>query len=232
MGNMRLIPAVVLLVPFLLPAQPVALEFDRERSHIVARTGKGGFLTVFGAGHRHAIEATEWRADACWDSSDPARSRVAIVIPTSSLRVDTAEARRHAQLDRESGPGAEDVLKIQQQMLGPKNLDAAQHPTIAFESTSLEQRGGQYLLRGRMTLHGRTRTEEAPLAITRTGDAIRVTASFSIKQTDYAIKPTSIGGLVDVKDQVDILLDLYGKAEGACKPPLTARTARRSGPPS
>ena len=213
---MRLMPAALLL-PFLLPAQPVALEFDHERSHIVARTGKGGLLSAFGAGHKHGIEATEWRVDACWDSGNPARSRVAVVIPTASLRIDTAEARRHAQLDRETGPGAEDVRKIQQQMLGPKNLDAAQYPTIAFESTSIEQRGGQYVLRGRMTLHGRTRTEEAPIAITQTSDGIRATASFSIKQTDYGIQPTSIGGLVDVKDRVDVLLDLYGKAAGACK---------------
>ncbi len=205
-----------LLLPCLLHAQPVALEFDHAKSHITARTDKGGLLSAFGAGHRHGIEATEWRADACWDGARPSASRVTVVIPAASLRIDTLEARRHAQLEGQSGPGAEDVRKIQQQMLGPKNLDASQYPTIAFESTAIEQRGGQYLLRGRMTLHGRTRMEEAPVTIARTADGVRVTGSLAIKQTDYGIQPTSIGGVVNVKDRVEILLDLYGRAAGAC----------------
>lgn len=208
-----------LLLPGFLLAQPVSLGFDREKSHIVARTDKGGFLSAFGAGHRHGIAATEWQAEACWDRNEPARSRVAIVIPTASLRIDTPDARRHAQLGGQGGPGAEDVRKIQEQMLSPKNLDAAEYPTIAFESTAIERRGGgQYVLRGRLSLHGRTRAAEAPVTVADLGGgAVRVTGSFAIKQTDYGIRPASIAGLVDVKDRVDILLDLFGRPEGACK---------------
>src|SRR5262249_20436798 len=103
-----------------LQAASLKLVLDSSRSYIVAVTRKSGALS-FAAGHDHAILATAWSADVCFDHDNPAASRVSIVIPTGSLRIDTPEARRQAGIKPE-GPSPKDIQEIQRKMLGPENL--------------------------------------------------------------------------------------------------------------
>ena len=43
------------------------------------------------------------------------------------------------------------------------------------------------------------------------GDALTATGHFAVKQTEYGIKPVSVGGVVSVKDAVDVSFTIAGR---------------------
>jgi polyisoprenoid-binding protein YceI len=185
-----------------LHAASVQLEIDRAKSHIVVVTRKGGIFSF--AGHEHGILATEWSADVCFDRENPAASSAHITISVPALRIDTAEAREKAGVSAK-GPSPKDVQEIQARMLARENLDAAQHPTIEFKTTSVAGKGSDTLvLTGPLTIRGRALTVSAPAKLERRGEETLFSGEFRIKQSDYGIKPVSIGGVVNVRDPVEI----------------------------
>ncbi len=191
---------LICLACLTLEAASVKLELDPSQSYIVAVAHKGGVLR-FAAGHDHGILATKWSADVCFDRENPAASRVSITIPTAALRIDTEEGRRRAGIKPE-GPSPKDIQEIQQKMLGPENLAAQSHPEIRFQTTSVTPKGPEGLiLAGPLTVRGVTRTVSAAVKL----DSNYVfSGEFRIKQSDFGIKPVSIGGVVTVKDAVEI----------------------------
>ena len=198
-----------------LAAEPVKLAVDHSRSLVVVRTYKGG-LFGFLTEHEHGIMATEWSADICYDQEDPGASGVSLSISVNSLRIDTEEARRQAGLNPKSGPKPDDVRKIQKTMLAPENLAAEKYPQIRFRTTFVEQKGNNtLLLRGPLTIRRRTRTVSVPARVDRLeGGMTRFSGKVSLKQRDYGIEPASFGGLVKVKNKVELQFDIYTNNSG------------------
>jgi polyisoprenoid-binding protein YceI len=178
-------------------------KVDSSKSYLVAITGKSGLFSF--AGHEHAILATKWTVEESLDPSNLKASAVSIKIPAASLVIDSAEARKIAGLG--SGPGADDVRKIQERMLGPSVLDAQNYPSITFTTKSVEVMSGSELrMTGQFQLHGQTHELRVPLryAWTRDGE-LDVSGQFTVKQTDFGIMPESVAvGAVKVKDEVRI----------------------------
>ena len=199
-----------------LVAEPVKLAVDHSSSFVAVRIYKGGLLG-FLAGHEHGIVATEWSADICYDQEDPGASGLSLSIAVNSLRIDTEQARRQAGLNPKNGPGPDEVRKIQKTMLAPENLAAGEYPQIRFRTTSVEQKGnGRLLLRGPVTIRRRTRTVSVPARVDRLeGGVTRFSGKVSLKQSDYGIEPASVGGLVKVKNKVDLQFDIYTNNSGA-----------------
>lgn len=195
--------------------QPLRLKVDHTRSFIAVAVDKGGLLSFVG-GHQHGVLATKWSADVCLDRNNPAKSSAKMVIDTRALRIDSAEARQRAGL-QPGGPGAEDIREIQMKMLAPEILDATNHPEIEFHTRSVESKAEDTLvLKGPLTIRGRSRPVSAPAALTHPDNqTFRFRGSFEVKQTEYGIKPTSVAGVVKVKDKVKILFDIYGSLTGA-----------------
>jgi hypothetical protein len=96
--------------------------------------------------------------------------------------------------------------EVQARMVGPEVLDVSRYPAITFASTSAEAAGpNRWMVRGTLTIHGTSRPVTA--AVTRQDDHYR--GSFTLKQTDFGIKPISIvGGTVKVKDELKIEFDV------------------------
>ncbi|MBI3665029.1 MAG: YceI family protein [Acidobacteria bacterium] len=203
--------AVYLLICTSVPAHAasVKLEVDQAKSYIVVVTRKGGLLGF--AGHEHGILATEWSVDVCFDKENPRASRAKISIPTLSLRIDTEEARRKAGLKAE-GPSPKDAAKIQDKMLAPQNLDAQGHPEIQFTTNSVERKDDTIVLTGPMTIRGTTRTISSPVKLESQAGAYVFSGEFKVKQTEYGIKPESIGGVVSVKDPVEIRFQFHARS--------------------
>ncbi|HWR52905.1 MAG TPA: YceI family protein [Bryobacteraceae bacterium] len=208
---MRLAGCEVLLLAAVthLNAEAVRFDVDYAKSAIAVRTDKAGLLSAF-AGHRHGIVATEFTAGVCADPQMLEEARIAVRVPVSSLRIDTPEARRIAGLPA-SGPAAKDVPVIQQKMLSPANLDAAGHPEIRFESSSMVRGAEGLIVRGPLTIRGEATQASVPLRIEQAGGDYRITGRFDIKLKDYGITPESIAGVVKVADHVTVLLDLLAR---------------------
>jgi polyisoprenoid-binding protein YceI len=204
---------------FALPAlaQPVRFQLDTAKSSIAIRTGKAGLFSAFG--HQHGILATEFTTDICADPRALSAGSVRLRIVTAGLRVDTPEARRAAKAEG-SGPGAKDIPTIQEKMLSPANLAAAQYPEVRFESTSVETKAaGSVLLHGRLTIRDRTLPVAIPLRVANENGEFRFQGEVEVRQSDFGIKPESVGGVVKVADQVTIRFDLSARPSAeACAP--------------
>jgi polyisoprenoid-binding protein YceI len=208
--------AAYILLPCLATlAAPGRLDIDRSRSFIAIAVRKGGVLS-FAVGHDHGILASDWSANVCFDRDDPRGSSVAVSIPTASLRIDTPEARQKAGVKGDP-PSAEDVEKIQNNMLGARNLDAQRYPAITFKTASVTANGAEsFVLSGPLTIRGVTRTVSVPVVYK--GALFR--GEFKVNLTDFGIKPESISGVVNVKDTLEVRLAFEGKLGGDCTPQI------------
>jgi polyisoprenoid-binding protein YceI len=194
------------------PARPSA-EFDgvdsvtyrlSPRSRLEVKTGKAG---LFGfAGHSHIIRARAFSGQVVYYPKVPTKSRLEITVITDSLEVltppDTAEIRKVTAAMRT------DVLQVDQ------------HHEIRLASRQVTPTADGFHIVGALTLVGQTR--EVPLDVTvKLGlDSLRASTKFSVKQTDFGIKPYSGGpaGTVKVADRVAFDIDAIAvRAPGARK---------------
>jgi len=157
---------------------------DTQRSTITIHVGKSGLLSA--AAHDHTIDAPIF-------SGTILESRT----PHIEFRVETAKmtVKPDPRID------ANDQATIQTHM-EEMTLEMKKYPEIAFRSTRIERIAeGQWKVDGDLSLHGVTK----PLSLTvkQTGDSW--TTRTVLKQTDFGIKPISIGGgMIKVKNEVEI----------------------------
>lgn len=114
-------------------------------------------------------------------------------------------------------PSEEDKKKIFDSMHN-EVLESAKHPKITFKSASVsdvKQTGeGAYsfVVNGDLTLHGVTKRIAVPVAVTITPQQLRATGKYTLKQTDYGIKPYSAaGGAIKVKNEVVVNFNIVAK---------------------
>jgi len=176
---------------------------DPSRSRATIEVGKSGALS-FAAGHRHEVVASGIAGAIIVDPADPARSTGRVTIAASALKV--------------SGKGepADDVPKVQAAMAGPQVLDVEHYPAITVAITSIAIKANQEtrldgVVTGQLTLRGVTRSITVPVAARLEGQTLVATGSFALKQTDYGIKPVSVGGVVSVKDTLNISFEIVGR---------------------
>lgn len=151
-------------------------------------TGKSG---LFGfAGHEHTIRARAFSGRVVYHPHDIAASRIEITVPTDSLEVLTP-------------PDTEEIRKVTASMR-TEVLDVASYPEIRLVSQRIEGTLSRLTLTAAFTIKGQTREVQIPLDVQIGTDTLRATATFSVKQTDYGIKPYRGGpaGTVRVADRV------------------------------
>ena len=157
-------------------------------SRFEVKTGKAG---LFGfAGHAHVVRARGFSGRVVYHPNTPSQSRVEIVVPVDSLDVlappDTAEIRKVTQAMRT------DVLRLDE------------YPVISFVSTGVSPTTDGLRVQGHLTLAGQTREVSCDIRVEVGPDTLRATGGFSVKQTDYGIRPYRGGpaGTVRVADRV------------------------------
>jgi polyisoprenoid-binding protein YceI len=157
---------------------------DAEGSTITIHVGKAGLFSA--AGHEHWVNAPI--SAGTFSESDPLRVEFTVDAQRMAVKPDPkVDAATQAQ-----------IQKDMQEM----TLESRKYPEITFRSSRVEQKAqGLWRVEGLLTLHGLTK----PVAVTvqRTGETYAGHAS--IKQTDFGIKPISVGGgLVKVKNEVEL----------------------------
>ena len=189
----RLLPAVG-LVPAALAAQSpgrdsVVYEFvPPPLTRLEVHTKKAGLLSF--AAHEHVIAARAFTGSLVVYPGRPAASHVAVTIPTDSLAVltppDTAEIRKVTEAMRH------DVL------------DVKTYPEIALSSRTVAWAGDTVRMDAALTIKGQTRVIPLLVHVVIDGDTMRANSTFSIKQTDFGVRPYRGGpaGTVRVADAV------------------------------
>jgi len=202
---MTLARSATLLVSFLAlssqtaRADPHPYAIDEAGSRIVVHVGKTGLLGF--AGHEHEILATVSHAALVVDPAHVEASSIDLAFDAGRLRVVG------------SGEPAKDLPKIQQAMLGPDCLDVGRFPVIRFVSKTLSagspsHDGLDVTVRGTLTLHGVSREIAVPIHVELRDALLSAKGTVALKQTAFNIKPISVAGVVKVKDELQIELQL------------------------
>lgn len=132
--------------------------------------------------------------------SGPQTGKASLSLPVESFIVDKPEHREREKLA--GGPNDEDRGEIRAQMLGPEQLDAANHPRI---SAVLEKAEGAWPLITawiRISIRGTEKLLQVPLRVELTGGALTVAGEFEALHSDFGIEPfSSYLGAVAVQDK-------------------------------
>ncbi len=183
--------------------QPAVLQYELAAgtSRFTARGYAAGLLS--GMGHNPIVAIREFSGEARGDPSDPSQASVRVTVKAASLTVENDMSDK----DRREMTRAmqEDVLEI------------SRYPEISYESVGVTATGpGRVQIDGNLTLHGVTRPHRILAQVSRTGTMLRAFGDFTLRQSDYRIKPVSVaGGVLKLKDELKITFDIVAHARTA-----------------
>jgi polyisoprenoid-binding protein YceI len=157
-------------------------------SRLMVKTGKAG---LFGfAGHTHLVQARAFQGEVVYFPKAPSNSRLRITVVTDSLEVMTP-------------PDTAEIRKVTAAMHADVLHTSEHHEITLVSRQATPTKDGFHLLTA-LTLVGQTR--ELPVDVmAQVGlDTLRASTHFTIKQTDFGIKPYSggPGGTVKVADRL------------------------------
>jgi polyisoprenoid-binding protein YceI len=163
-----------------------------QRSAITIRVFKSGMFSGFA--HNHVVVAPIAQAKV-----DPTALTAEIAVIVKEMKVTDPDVSE------------KDRAEIQSTMLGPKVLDQEKYPEIRFRSSRIEQTSPQhYRVAGLLELHGVK--HEVTLEVT--GEPGHYHGATKLKQSEFGIKPISMGGgSIKVKDELELEFDVYPAAK-------------------
>jgi len=173
---------VAVLVPSqrsLAAEHPVDLQHSTIRIHV----GKAGLFSA--AGHEHWVTAPIARGAV--EEDEP--RHVFFTVQAKSMTVEPHKSLKPEQQGEV------------QRTMQDKVLESAQYPEISFRSNSVQRTGADtFVVKGDLALHGQVHPVSA--TVHRQENAYVGTSRF--KQTTFGIHPVSVGGVVKVKDELEI----------------------------
>lgn len=178
------------------PARQDTYRVDPARSRATIHVGKTGMFS-FVAGHTHDVAGPIQNGSVDVDLDAPSRSRVRLRIAAAELEVSP------------TGEPEGDTPKVQEAMDSDKVLDVTRFPRITYESTAITIKGrdGSQLdaiVTGQLTIRAVTRPVTVPVHVELAGGELTAHGHFAIKQSAFGIQPISVGGVVAVKDTLEI----------------------------
>ena len=173
---------VVVLAPSkhsLAAEHPVDLQHSSIRIHV----GKAGLFSA--AGHEHCVTAPI--ASGAVEEDEP--RHIFFTVQAKSVTVGP---------DKDLKP--EQQAEVQRTMQD-KVLESAQYPKISFRSNSVQRTGADtFVVKGDLALHGQVH----PVSATVHRQENAYVGASRFKQTTFGIHPVSVGGVVKVKDELEI----------------------------
>lgn len=204
----QLVIVIVALAMLATNAQPQA----KSRTYTIVASESSFWVFVAKAGlfsafaHDHEIGVKSFTGKIVLPESGTGGGSLELEVNAASLAV----------LDKQ--PSEADKQKIFDSM-HKEVLESAKFPKIAFKSVSvsdLKQTGADaynLTLNGDLTLKGVTRRIAVPVLLTVSAQQLRAVGKYTLKQTDFGIKPYSAaGGAVKVKNEVVINFNIVAKA--------------------
>ncbi len=203
----QLVIVIVALAMLATNAQPQA----KSRTYTIVASESSFWVFVAKAGlfsafaHDHEIGVKSFTGKIVLPESGTGGGSLELEVNAASLAV----------LDKQ--PSEADKQKIFDSM-HKEVLESAKFPKIAFKSVSvsdLKQTGADaynLTLNGDLTLKGVTRRIAVPVLLTVNAQQLRAVGKYTLKQTDFGIKPYSAaGGAVKVKNEVVINFNIVAE---------------------
>ena len=180
-------------------AEVVRYRLDAGRSSFTVQAFADGMLSSFG--HDPLIAIRDYEGEVEFVPGALGGARVRLTIRADSLAA-TGEVKEKDRQEIDSRM-REHVLEV------------SKYPLIVFESASVNAsrlREGLYRARviGDLTLHGVKQSFVWIHAeVTFGGEEMRARGEFTLRQTDYKIKPVAaVGGMLKVKNELKFKFDI------------------------
>ncbi|HEV2914830.1 MAG TPA: YceI family protein [Pyrinomonadaceae bacterium] len=180
----------------------VRYRIDARQSRFVVRAEASGLLSVFG--HNPVIAVRGFGGDARFNADDPRQTSLLMLVQADSLAVVGEVSEK-------------DRLEIER-MMRAEVLETARYPEIVFMSRSIAlnrtaENNYRARITGSLSLHGATRDEVIAAQVAVNGERLRAQGEFTLRQSDYNIKPVSaMGGTLKVRDEVKLSFDISALA--------------------
>ena len=162
-----------------------------------------GLLSAFG--HSPTIQIRDLKGEIEFHPDAMEQSSLHLVVRADSLTV----ADNMSDKDRR---------EIESQMRD-QVLETSKYREIVYVASKVSVQNAtngsnEIVLPGQLTLHGVTRPQKIAARLALTGDLLRAFGEFSLRQTDYNIKPvTAVGGGLKVKDEVKFTFDIAARKQ-------------------
>lgn len=179
----------------------VRYRIDAVRSRFSVQATASGLFSAFG--HNPMIAICGLGGDVRFVSGTLEAASLLMLIRSDSLAV----------IDKVS---AKDRLEIERAMRD-EVLEIARYPEIVFMSTNVTANHVteslyRVQIAGDLSLHGVTRRLPLDAQVTLEESSLRAQGEFTLRQTDYGIKPTSVAaGTLKVKDEVQFSFDIVAQ---------------------
>jgi len=201
---LRAVGLLSILLPLLggrpaVAAEALRFRIDPEQSRIDVKVGTAGLFRF--AGHDHVVRVKVGQGEVSAAAADLASSTVWLTFRMADVRVTSTE-----------GP-ADEIPKVQEKMAGPAVLDATRFPEARFRSLQVKgkrlgaARFGLEVL-GELSLHGVTRPVSAQLVVEVQGERLVARGQIILRQTDFGMTPVSVAGVVKVKNELSLDLEV------------------------
>ena len=175
---------------------------EASRSRFIAQAFAEGLLSAFGHNPRLAIRGFEGEVE--FDPAAPNAASVWMKARADSLVV----------IDDISEKDRREIERVTREEL----LEAARSPEVVFQSaivTAHQTAENRFQVRGagNLSLRGVTRELAIDAMALVEGDELRAQGGFTLRLTDFNIRPVSVaGGLLKLKDEVRLSFDILAYA--------------------
>jgi polyisoprenoid-binding protein YceI len=177
---------------------------EASRSRFIAQAFAEGLLSAFGHNPRLAIRGFE--GEVVFDPAAPNAASVWMKARADSLVV----------IDDISEKDRREIERVTREEL----LESPRSPEVVFQSaivTVHQTAEGRYQASvvGNLSLRGVTRELAIDAMALVEGDELRAQGGFTLRLTDFNIRPVSVaGGLLKLKDEVRLSFDILARASG------------------
>lgn len=184
------------------PATTVRYLVDAKGSTFIVRAFATGMLSAFG--HNPTIAISDFQGEVQWSSGALDDASLRIVIQAASLAVtDDISAKDRGEIESKM---RDEVLEV----------DGFSEILYECPRVSSIQKIGEGVfsvaLNGEVSMHGVTRTQPVSARVTLNGDVLRAVGDFSVRLSDYEIKPVSAaGGTVKLKDEIKLSFNITAR---------------------
>jgi len=180
-------------------------SIDPKASNFIVQAFSTGLLSAFG--HNPKIAIRDIQGEASYDEENGVQSgHLQVTIRADSLEV----------LDDLS---EKDRQQIQHEMYHSV-LETDRFPQIEYECSQVSVSGKdgdryQITLNGELSLRGVTRPLPVTARVELSGQSLRASGQFSLKQSDFEIAPVTVAaGAIKLKDELKFNFDIVARRSG------------------
>jgi polyisoprenoid-binding protein YceI len=182
---------------------PVRYVFDKSAGRFSVQAFATGLLSGFG--HNPTVGIRDYDGETSFVPGTYERVFVRVSVKLASLEV-LDEMKR------------DDRQKLEQSMFN-EVLEVARFPEAVYESNQVAVRKvNEGLLQatttGNLTFHGVTQSHSLDARVQDMGTMLRISSEFSLRQSDYGIKPVSFaGGALRLKDELKFRMEMVARQQ-------------------